>query len=392
MSAVRRSIRMGVPVLVLATSALSLVACGSSSSGGGASAATECNGIGDDIKVAVIKDQTGIGAFVGTPSLEGVRLAVKTIEEQKFLGDTTITLDVKDPASDSQTGASQVTASAADRDTKAILGPILSDMATATAPIAERAKIPIIFTQAGSEGVLAGEYTFRASPPIESYYDKTVSYLDEQNVKKISTIYSADNPTLTELATATVPELASQHGIEIGGTGTVQASTQDMSAPVSKLLESNPDAVALLVTGPQFSSAIQQLRQSGFTGKIVSYPAAGNVLPTIGQDAAGIVWSTNFDHTLDTPEAQEFSDAFMTEYGKEPTNSAAESYDSTWFLARAIKAADCDTREGIQQGLTTVAAEGFEGVEGPISFEGNDARFPGILVEWTGSEIQIIGN
>jgi branched-chain amino acid transport system substrate-binding protein len=32
-----------------------------------------------------------------------------------------------------------------------------------------------------------------------------------------------------------------------------------------------------------------------------------------------------------------------------------------------------------------VAQEGFAGAQGEISFEGNDARVPGVLVRWDGA-------
>jgi branched-chain amino acid transport system substrate-binding protein len=36
-----------------------------------------------------------------------------------------------------------------------------------------------------------------------------------------------------------------------------------------------------------------------------------------------------------------------------------------------------------------VAAEGFEGVMGNLTFEGNDLRVNGVLVKWDGSQEQL---
>lgn len=88
--------------------------------------------------------------------------------------------------------------------------------------------------------------------------------------------------------------------------------------------------------------------------------------------------------------ANEFVDAFTEEYGEAPDQYAAEGYDSMWWLARGIEASGDSSREGIQQGMQQVGQEGFEGVMGELEFEGNDIRVPGVLVEWDGSEEQLV--
>ena len=37
-------------------------------------------------------------------------------------------------------------------------------------PIAQKRSLPIVYTQAGSEGVVIGDYTYRATPLMSSYY------------------------------------------------------------------------------------------------------------------------------------------------------------------------------------------------------------------------------
>jgi branched-chain amino acid transport system substrate-binding protein len=56
-----------------------------------------------------------------------------------------------------------------------------------------------------------------------------------------------------------------------------------------------------------------------------------------------------------------------------------------WFLARGVAEADSTDRTAVQEGLATVAGEGFDGAQGEITFEGNDARVPGVLVRWDGT-------
>ena len=42
------------------------------------------------------------------------------------------------------------------------------------------------------------------------------------------------------------------------------------------------------------------------------------------------------------------------------------------------------------EGLKKVAAEGFVGAKGQLTFEGNDMRVPGVVVRWDGSKETVI--
>lgn len=366
-----------------------LASC-SSPSGEDAEAATEDCTVGDTVKVALIKDQTGPAAYVGTEALKGAQIAIAEIEELGFLEGTTFDLTVSDPAGSAQNAATQVTSAANDADVKAILGPIIADQATAVAPIAEKAEVPTIFSQAGSAGVVIGPYTFRITPPLATFFNKTVDYLSEEGVKTMGVLYSADNPTLTQLAEEVLPPLAEEAGIEIVASNAVTSQTQDLSAPVSSTLSSSPDALALLNLAPQTTNAIEQVGRLGYDGSIVSNPSAAAALAQATTDRAnGVVWSTNFQWSAELPEAQSLTERYEAEFDAKPSNYAAEGYDSIWWLARALEASGCDSREAIQEGLASVAAEGFSGAQGDLKFDGNDARIDGFLVRWNDGAVEL---
>ena len=75
-----------------------------------------------------------------------------------------------------------------------------------------------------------------------------------------------------------------------------------------------------------------------------------------------------------------------------PNNYAAEGYDAVWFLARGIKQANSADRSAVQQGLASVAKEGFDGAMGKLTFEGNDLRVEGALAMWTGSGETVVSD
>ncbi|MCZ4078040.1 ABC transporter substrate-binding protein [Rhodococcus sp. H36-A4] len=361
---------------------ISVAAC----SGGGASGGTASGEMAPKITLLSTTDKTGTIAYVGGSQLEGIELAVQEINEQKFLGDSTIELDSRDTAGDAQTAASQVTQGIANPDVAAILGTVSGPQSVAVAPIAESSKTPVVFTQSGSEGVVIGDYTFRSTAPQQTYFPKAIDHLKTLGAKRISVLYNAGQPTLAEIAETQLPAMQESEGLEILSSTSVQSTTQDFASTITKIVGEKPDAVVFLLVGAQNSTAMSQLRQAGFDGPAVGNPAAGagNLAPA-GAAGAGMFWATDFNYLQTAPSSVAFVEAYNSKYGKDPLNYAAEGYDATWMIARAIKEAGGSSREDIKNGLDAVAAAGFDGAVGPVTFEGNDQRVDGVVVEWDGT-------
>lgn len=370
-------------------------ACSSGSGGAGAAGSSEGgsgSGLPPTIKVLNIEDLSTNLAFAGTPAKNGIALAVSEINSQHFLGNTKISVDSKDAQSKAQTAASFATTAVNDPSYSAILGPLYSAEAQAVAPIAQKAGIPMIATQAGSDGVLIGPYTYRATASIGRLYDKTLGYLQSKSVKKLDVIYASDNPTEVDVTTKTLPSLVGKHKISLGQTVGVPSTAQDLTSPVGKIVADKPDAVSVLVVGTQNGTVTQQLRQQGFTGEIVAAtPAGSGNLKPAGQAGVGVVWTTDFSAAQTDPAAAAFTKAYTEAYGTAPTNYAAEGYDSAWFLARAIKAAKSGSRSDIQAALQHLAKTGFDGAQGKLSFTSdNDLVVPGVLVKWNGTAEELV--
>src|SRR5215207_6445757 len=231
-------VRRGGMALLCAGVLVALAACGSDGGEEGDEGTAAGGGGGctlpDEVKVAGIQELTGPAAFAGLSAQKGVNLAVKEINESGLLDESTMTVEYTDTAGNAQTAASQATEAVSNDEYVAAFGPVTSGTAVAVAPVAERGKLPIIFSQAGSEGVVIGDYTFRITPPMATYYPKVADYITSENVKTMSMIYTSDFPTLNGIATTRLPEMAKEEGFEIVVSTGVPIATQDFSAPISR--------------------------------------------------------------------------------------------------------------------------------------------------------------
>ncbi|SEO54295.1 ABC transporter substrate-binding protein [Trujillonella endophytica] len=384
----RRKALGGAGALLLAVGLAACSSPGDGGSGGGSGGGGGDGGEGlpDTIKIMNIRALTGPVSFAGLAAQQGIDLALAEIEEDGLLGDSTIELDTRDSAASAQEAASFAGQAAADPSFSAIIGPEASAQATAVSPIADQAGIPVVYVQAGSEGVLTGDFTFRMTPPAESYFDIVGDYLEQQGVTTAAVVINTGNPTLVQLGEDTIPAMGEDHGFEVISSSGVETTAQDFTNQASSIAGDAPDAAFLMVQGPQAPVAITQLRQAGFEGEIIGMSAmgAGN-LSSAGQTAEGAVWPANFNAGQPDESSQTFVEAFRAEYDEDPTNYSAEAYDAMWFLARAIAEADSADRGAVQQAMTDLAGEGFEGAQGSVTFEGNDARVDGVLVRWDGA-------
>ncbi|MGD6979080.1 MULTISPECIES: ABC transporter substrate-binding protein [Citricoccus] len=380
----RRAVAAWASVLAV----LALTACG------GSTTASTDGGIAEEIRMIGIRDQTGPVAYAGVGAARGAELAVAEVNEQEYLGKgVSLVLEEIDSAGEIERASSEVTRAVSDSEVSVILGPIQGQQSAAVAPVTESRQVPIVFTQSASDGVVIGDYTFRATAPMHTFYHHAAEYLADEGLTDVAVLYNSTYPTLAELAEKHLPEMAAAEGLNVVESVPVQSTTQDFTAQAQALAGKEPDAVIVLLLSSQSVTAMTQLRQAGYDGQFVGNTnnAGGNAAEA-GEHSVDMVYPVDFSAAQQDPEATRFVTAYQERFGDLPQTYAAEGYDAVWWVARAIRASGDSSREGISRGLQQVAAEGFTGAMGDLTFEGNDMRVPGVLVRWDGERENIVSD
>jgi branched-chain amino acid transport system substrate-binding protein len=376
---------VGAVVLALLASACSTSKKNSSGSGGSG------GGLSGTINATSIQDLTGAVGAVGIATQNGMKLAEQEVNNSGMLGSAKLKITFKDTQTTQAQAVSLMTSTVSSNVT-AIFGPVSSQEAVADAPIAQSAKVPTIYTQAGSDGVIsAGNYNFRVTAPQKFYQTKMAAYLKAQNVKTVSFIYDSAVPTTKDLTEKTMPPLMQQNGITIKGKFGFATGTTDYSAYVSKVISENPDAVGMEGTNPEVSPVISSLRNAGYKGLIfggTSFGAAS--LKAAGQLAKGVVWTTDFDPKSTFGKTVSFVKNYTAMFGTAPVNYSAEGYDAVYLLAMGLKNANSTDHAKLQAGLTQACQSGYAGALGQLTFSGNDLREDGYLQTYDGSAVQSV--
>jgi branched-chain amino acid transport system substrate-binding protein len=198
----------------------------------------------------------------------------------------------------------------------------------------------------------------------------------------MATVYDSDDPSAPEESSA-MAQLATANDITVLSQNAVTTTQTDLSTVASKLAQENPNAIAMEFVGAQYVTLIEELNQDGWKGTIFAQPGAVGALAPAGALANGVIFPTDYLETAATGAvATKFASLYEAKYKSEPTDFAAEAYDAVWFVARAIKSSGSATRAGILKGLQTIAAKGFQGAEGHITFVARTERVTPLLVEW----------
>lgn len=385
-----RLIRLVGVVGSVATLAVAASACSPSESDGG-SGGSGGSGLSGTIDVLSIQDLTGPVGSVGIATQNGMKLAEKQINDSGMLGEAKLKISYEDTETKGDQAVSLMS-SAVSTDVTAIFGPVSSQEAVAVAPIGQSAKIPTIFTQAGSKGVVdAGDHVFRVTAPQAYYQPKMARYLKAQGIKTVSFIYDSTVPTTKDVTEKTLPPLLQENGITIKGSYGFQLGTTDYSAYVSKVVGEKPDAVGVEGTNPEVSPIISSLRNAGYEGLVfggTSFGAAS--LAAAGPLAKGVVWATDFDPRSDFPQTVKFVADFKAMFKSDPVNYAAEGFDAVYLLAYGLKNANSTDRAKVQAGMVQATKDGYDGALGPLKFEGNDLRQDGYLQTYDGTAVQSV--
>jgi branched-chain amino acid transport system substrate-binding protein len=333
---------------------------------------------------------SGEVAYVGTNVVEGMKLALQNAESTGVLHGSKIDLTVKDTASSVATATTQF-ASAVNSNAVALFGPLLSQEALATAPLAERAKVADIAIESQSNGFLnIGPYIYRATVSQLRFDNLIPEYVAPKtgSNKTVRILYASDTPSLVEANALFVKKFQSL-GTKVLGTIGIPSTTTDFASLATKLEAGNPGSIGLLVIGAANPSAVTALRNSGYKGQIWGEEAAtdGSLKPA-GAAANGFTYAVDYNPGLTFPSAKAFTALWLKAHpGTVPNGYDATGYDAMNVFVHAIALSGNATRAGVQQGLEmlTKSTAAIDGALGPEHFTGvnnHDLTAAGALVQW----------
>ena len=351
----------------------------------------QMEGLRGEIAIGAVHPITGRLGLENPPLGQGFELAVTEINNSQ-LSDVKIKLIVEDGQSTVEGAAEAFNKLIHQDGVSAILGPASSTQGQAVFPIAQQNGVVAISPTSAARGLSAiGDFIFRIAPTTDVLIPSGIRITQEKlGYKKVATIYDEADLFSTD-SEAVVKEALAANGIEILTTEIFQTGETDFSAQLTRIKDSNPDAIFISASVLETPEILIQGRQLGIPTDIpflITFTLASSQIEPAGDAAEGAITFTSWVSTADTPGNQAFIQNYRAAYGIEPDIWAAQAYASVYILAKAIADAQSDDPDAIREALANITD--FDTILGKFSFNAvGDAVYDPIVLIVKNGEFQV---
>ncbi|TFI54633.1 branched-chain amino acid ABC transporter substrate-binding protein [Mastigocladus laminosus UU774] len=342
---------------LLASCTLLITACGdntgtnTSTNNNGTNTATTTStttGISGPIPIGIAFAQTSNVALLGQEGVAGAKIAEKYFNDKGGVNGTPIKLVFQDAGGD-EAGAINAFQTLINKDkVVGIVGPTLSQQAFSAAPVAERAKVPVIGASTTAKGVPEiGDYIARVSAPVFVVAPNSVKAALKQNpkIKKVAVFYAqndAFNKSETEIFQKTVKE----QGLEVVTVQKFQTTDTDFQAQATNALNLKPDLIIISGLAADGGNLVRQLRELGYKGNIIGGNGlnTSNVLSVCKALCDGVMIAQAYSPEHPGEINATFRKAYVEQYKKEPPQFSAQAFTAVQVYVDALKSLDQKTK------------------------------------------------
>ena len=335
-------------LLATAISAMLAVSVVASGCGGGSKAS-------DEIKIGVVSEMTGSNATYGTSVVNGMKLALKEVNDKGGVNGKKVSIVVADSKSEPAEAANAMSKLVNQDKTPVVMGIFTSSSAIAAANVSESAKVPFLAIGATNPKVTLDDKTGKVKPNtfrvcfIDPFQGTVMAnYAYKNGARKVAIIQEVSNDYAVGLAKFFKEAFIKLTGnpdsvVEVAN---YQTGDKDFSAILTNIKAKNPDAVFAPGNFTESALLIKQARQLGLEVPFLGGDTweTQEFIDVGGKDVEGASLSTAFDREkATTEEAKKFLDAYVKEYKGEPSALTALAYDAYLIAIDGIKRAGTTT-------------------------------------------------
>lgn len=365
-------------LLAAALCAGALAGCGANSNS--ANAAT--SGAEDTVTLAVVSPVTGDSAEYGIHFNVGAQMAADKINEAGGINGKQVVLKSFDSKNDAKEAAEVARLICQDKTILATIGDFSSTCCMATAPIYEENKTVQISPSAGLiDFPRVGPYNFSTTGVQENdggfLMNRVIN--EKMGAKSVAIVYTNNDYGLNMLSYMT--QEAEADGVVITDTEAIASGEKDFTAIVSKMRQTEPEAVAIVGSYNEVANCVKQIRQVGWDVPVAISGSAltDQLVELLGDDVNGIYSNIAFVASDNTPETKEFNEEFTKRANMPPSFHSISTYDTVMLVCdAAIKCGDNLSRETLKDAIQSY--KGFDGLMGPFEFTEDGAVYRGYKV------------
>ncbi len=220
----------------------------------------------DTIKIGAFFDLSGRASFIGTPTKLVAEMVVDRINAEGGINGKMLELEIGDTEGNPAKAASIAKKFIYKDKVVAIIGPTLTDTGMNVKGIADKAEIPIVMTVGGDPVIMGGKFgsfkwIFKSPQRSQTAVERMFIYLQEKGLTKVALMAGTDG--FGKDGARWMKELAPQYGIELIAEESFGNRDTDMTSQLTKVKNSNPQAILAWTTGPAGSIIAKNKVQLG---------------------------------------------------------------------------------------------------------------------------------
>lgn len=329
----------------------------------------------DPIKVGWIGSLSGVLAPYGLDHQRGVEFAAEKVNAAGGIDGRPIEVIYVDSKFDTGFAVQSIQRFALQDQVVAVIGDISSALTVAEVGVTARYGIPQVAGLAGTPKItnMGSEFIFRPYPSVTLTYGTLAGYATEElGLKTFATIAYDDEGGVSSIESF-------KSSLEEGGEGEIVAEeivpvdTREFRSILTRLRESNPDALVLAAAAPISGLIASQVRDIGWDVQMLGhggYHAVPEFAEVAGPAADGMILATTYAPGYYTNEE---ALAFVEDWkaandGREPRDLEAHGYDSMMLIASALEGGEAE-RQSVRDGIA--AAADWPGAAGVYTFREN---------------------
>jgi branched-chain amino acid transport system substrate-binding protein len=328
-----------------------------------------CEREGDQIKIGGVLPLTGDGATFGVSTRRGFDIAVAEWNAKGGVLGKPIKLIIADDKGDPAEGATAVTMLISQRKVVGVLGPAMSKVSLAGAPVAQSAGIPLIVPASTNIKVTqVGDFIFRACfiDPFQGNVGAGFAYHD-LNARKAACIFDLGNDYTTGIADVFKATFTRLGGEVVAFEGHASGSP-DFKAQLTKAMMAGPEVIYVPDFYGDAALITQQARELGYKGPLLGADGwdSPKLLELGGHHMENTFFTTHFAPDDPSPAVQAFVSSFKAKHREPPDGHATMGYEAATILLDGIQRAGTTEGRAVRD---AIAQTNLRLVTGQIRFD-----------------------
>ena len=313
---------------------------------------------------------SGENAQYGVLFRNSATLAVEEFNKSGRLPGVTVQLKFEDSKGDAKEGVNIARKFSDDASILAAIGDFSSTVSMAAGQVYSQTKLPQLSqTASHPDFVKISEYQFRNITTMSYESPLIAKWALSNGAKKIAVV--AIQNDWGQSVVSNFVDYVKANGGEITDSEMFNPGTRDFRSILTKIARSQPDAIYIGAFYEDGSAFLQQKQQLGLKQQVYGTSSlySQKLLDLAGPAANNLNLSTTFMVDNPEPHVKSFVKEYETRYGNKPDMFAAQAYDATHIVLKAIVSAGGAnaTRAKVRDALA--ATKDFPGVTGVTTFD-----------------------